>query len=329
MPLHVVGISGNRVWHTVRIARAFAPWDDVFNSAGQLPFPPSDISCGFAGGALQVCVAGGEGRLFHTIRNARGSWQSWGNAEAAAFSVVSGITSVDSVGIGGGLHVCVEGSLQTRLSAEPSVWRGVRISTPPSWFPSAEITGRYKPILDLACASVAVDQLHILVRCTDDTGTEVLMHNIRFRTGGQQPAGDQDVFRQFPNAAALRSTQTVAAAGIGPALHVVASDGTDLFHTIRLNDAAWQTTFGLVRPAVTPSFRGPLGFPSCANESGNLHICAISAGDIMHTIRLSSPAAWQNPETGPNVGFGSVLSAVPPGPAVPPRAFTRVACAGE
>ncbi len=331
MSLHLVGISGGRVWHTIRSAGApWAPWDDVLNSTGPLSFPPSDISCGFAGGALHVCVAGGGGRLSHTIRSGPGAWQPWGDAELAAFSRVSGIESVDSVGIGGDLHVCVDGFIDGRpLRTLPAVWRGVRISAPPSWVPGAEITNRYSPILDFACASVDGGQLHTLVRCTDGEGTQVLMHNIRFPNGDQQSAGDQDVFRLFPNVAALRSTQSVAAAGIGPALHVVASDGNELFHTIRLNDAAWQPTFGRVRPAVDPAFRGPLSFPACANDGGNLHICAISAGAVMHTIRLSNPAAFRNPEAGPTVGFGDVLSTVPPGPAVLLRAFTKIACAGE
>lgn len=163
-------------------------------------------------------------------------------------------------------------------------------------------------------------------------GAELLIHTIRFPNGNLQPAGDQDVAALYPGqtAAAVRATGTVAAAGAGPSLHVLASDGTEVRHTIRIDNTQWQGSFGPVRPAVDPAFGLPLTLPSAAAADGNLHVFAISDGTVMHTIRLTAPPAWRNPETAPTGMFADVVAAVPAGPAgAPVRSFTDIASAGE
>lgn len=335
MPVHLVGISGGRVWHTIRNPNAWSPWDDISGSAGTPAGTPRSVAAGFVMGSLHVCLLTQSG-LFHTIRFGSGNWQPWGDASAAAFPQVSGINEVDCVGIGTGLHVCVSGIRRSgNIQTLPAMWHAIRTSNAnpalDSWSGAAEITGRYRIIWDVACGN-AGGNLHALARVTDVNGSEQLMHTIRFPNGGLQPQGDQDVIGLFPaTTAALRSTRSAAAAGIGPALHVLASDGTELFHTIRLNDTSWQSTFGSVRGAVDPTFNSPLGLPSAASADGNLHVFAISAapGSIFHTIRLSTPPAWRNPETASGGMFGDVMNAVPAGAAgTPSRAFVDLAAAG-
>lgn len=337
MPLHLVGLSGGRIWHTIRRPNAnvdWTPWEDVTSLVpSALPGTPSRVACATVMDTLQVCVLTSAG-LFHTIQFTPTSWQAWGNAGVTAFPQVILLSNVDCAGTGEQLHVCIDGLLSSRQNQTlPAVWRSIRIPT--KWSAAAEVTNRYEPILNVACAQVTPapgerDELHVLARAVDITSADVLMHNIELPSGASQPAGDQDVFRLFPNAAALRLTRTVAAAGIGPELHVVASDGTELFHTIRLNNSAWQSTFGLVRPAVDPTFTAPLENPACANDGGNLHVCAISGGRIMHTIRISSPPEWRNPENATSGSFGDVLAAVPAGSGgvAPPPTFDDIACAG-
>jgi hypothetical protein len=207
MPLHLVGINGNRVWHTTRRAGgSWVAWDDVFASAGSLSLSPgSDIACGFVRGALHVCVYTTQpDRLFHTIRFARGNWQPWGDAAAAGFSQLGTLQYVDCVGISDRLHVCVVGARppSPQLKSLPGVFRAVRISNPnpalDSWIASSGITDAYLAIRNFACANVAGDQLHILARCVDRQGYEVLMRNIRFAYGSQQPLGDHDIFPFSP-----------------------------------------------------------------------------------------------------------------------------------
>jgi hypothetical protein len=56
MPVHLVGISGGRVWHTIRNPNAWSPWDDVFGSAGTPAGTPRSLAAGFVMGSLHVCL---------------------------------------------------------------------------------------------------------------------------------------------------------------------------------------------------------------------------------------------------------------------------------
>jgi hypothetical protein len=262
---------------------------------------------------------------------------AWGDARTAVFARLSrqSFSAIDCVGMAGApgtntalLHVCVEGfTVGEETQSLPGVWHSFRITSPGTddWLrPIRQLTDGYLHIWDVACANIDGGQLHILARCRHRTShAALLIHTIRFSDGTMQSVSDQDVFSMFSNADALRATLQVAAAGIGPQLHVIASDGTELFHTIRLSDRAWQPTFGPVRAAVDGAFTRPLTRPACASEGGNLHVCAISGGRIMHTTRVSSPPAWRG-------GFEDVLAAVPPGASgAPPDGFSDIACAGE
>ena len=336
MRVHLVGISAGRLWHTSRMKAGWSPWDDVFASAGTPAGIPSRVAAGVVAGRLHVCLAT-QRNLLHTTRFESGSWQRWGDAGAAAFPEVTGIDNVDCVGIGTGLHVCVTGSPRvgetTRL---PAVWHAIRTSSADpasdSWSGAHQITNGYRTVLDLACGS-AGGNLHALARVTDVDGSARLMHTIRFPDGRLQPERDQDVIGLFPAAAqTLRSTHNVAAAGVGPALHVLASDGAEVLHTIRIDDTSWQSTFGSVRRATAPPLAPPLSFPAAANADENLHVFGVSnapPGMIFHTIRITTPPAWRNPETAPTGMLRPVLPAVPPGAAgAPPVAFMDISAAG-
>jgi hypothetical protein len=98
----------------------------------------------------------------------------------------------------------------------------------------------------------------------------------------------------------------------------------DLFHVI---SAGGLELFGNVRALVGDrSFgRSPLVIPACADVGGNLHLCAISSGRIMHTIRLAN-GAWNNPESSGVGMWGDVTATVPCGPGA---TFGEIACAGD
>jgi hypothetical protein len=333
--MHLVGVSGGSIWHTIRDPlKGWDPWDEVTASAGPVVDPPREIACAFVAGVLHVCVTTAVGGLIHTIRFGKGNWQPWGDAGSVGFSTVLGLSLVGSASIGSGLVVCVDGfkrSSGTHTQSLPAVWRSDR--TAAGWSAPGSVTDAYLSISDIACASVSGSELHVLARCVDRiSSAELLIHTIWYPSGASQPLGDQDVIKNFPGSSmsSLKRTRTVAAAGIGQALHVVASDGIELFHTIRIDNTRWQGTFGLVRPSVDASFLAPLTGPACANDGGNLHVCAISNGAIFHTIRMSSPAGWRNPETSSKGGFGNVLGSVPPGPrGSPPQTFIDIGCCGS
>lgn len=192
----------------------------------------------------------------------------------------------------------------------------------------------------MACASItpsgagARPQLEILTRVPQG-GTEPLVHTTLLPTGAS--SGDVNVSASDRGATPQSSfpfVVTIAAAGIGSALHIVLGGGIDLFHTVFGSAGGAFELFGLVRTLVgDPAFMGapfgpvpPLTLPACANVGGNLHLCADSNGRIFHTIRLPS-GAWRNPESSTVGMFGDVTAAVPGGPSNPD--FIAIACAGD
>jgi hypothetical protein len=61
----------------------------------------------------------------------------------------------------------------------------------------------------------------------------------------------------------------------------------------------------------------------------NLHICALTDdGRIIHTIRVSNPPSWQNPEDSGIAAFGDVTSVVG-SRGIDPSPFRLVAAPGQ
>jgi hypothetical protein len=108
--LHVVGLGNDgKLWHTIRNANG--GWQSSFgliesqSSGGPASFVA--VACGSADGhALQVVGVGSDGRLWHTIRNPNGSWQSgFGLIESQSAGGPRSFKGVGCAGAGGGLHV--------------------------------------------------------------------------------------------------------------------------------------------------------------------------------------------------------------------------------
>jgi len=326
MPVHVVGLCNGAVWHTIRTTNGeWDPWTLVGVTDGLR------IGCAVVDGQLHVCVAGGMPKLQHSIRFSRSNWQPWGDAAAAGFPQIQDLDGVDCASIGKALNVCVTGNTRSEHDSGvplPAVWLSMRTAN--AWTAPRELSSRYSAFLDHTGGSVG-DALHIVAQCVQ-AGSFTLIHTVRMANGAMQPLGDQDLIKLFPaEADSLSRITTVAAAGVQGQLHVVASNGKELFHTIRLNEQLWQNTFGSVRQAADPTSTGPLAVPACASADGNLHVFALSEGSIVHTIRVTSRSKWCNPETALTGKFGDVIGAVPAsaGGLILTRQFTDIAAAGD
>jgi hypothetical protein len=135
--LHVVGVGNANLWHTIR--RRDRSWQSSFGviedevSGG----PPAFTSFGCVGGvqgtldSLQV-VGGGDGNLWHTIRNEDGSWQpSFGRIEDQVMGGPSrdqgqpGFTAVGCANDGENMHVVGVGDGQ--------LWHTIRNNADGSW----------------------------------------------------------------------------------------------------------------------------------------------------------------------------------------------------
>ena len=89
--LHVLvfDVNGN-LFHTTRdgFTTGWQPFGNVMAAVGPLPGGgfPQTASCTVdtTNGDLHVCVVDNQHVVWHTIRSANGSWQTWGNASKAA-----------------------------------------------------------------------------------------------------------------------------------------------------------------------------------------------------------------------------------------------------
>jgi hypothetical protein len=134
-----------------------------------------------------------------------------------------------------------------------------------------------------------------------------LWHTIRLSTSPTNWQPFQDVRRTQSN---NPGRGPIGVAGIGNRLHVCTQVGGDLFHTIRAPHS-WQPSWGNVTAIMGGAFSGQLTSIACANVDDNLHICCVTnSGQIIHTIRITSPASWQNPEGSGNAVFGDVTKEV-------------------
>jgi hypothetical protein len=337
MPLRVIGISGGRVWLTTRRSESlgWTPWTDLTTVVGPIAAPGA-VACAIVNGQLHVCVLEQQA-LWHTVELGPNRFTGWGPAHAAGFPGVSLGLRVACAPFDAQLHVCLDGNRTTgELTGQPAVWRSIRNSTG-AWSPPREVTERAPAIVDVACASVKLPgqtrpQLEVLTRTQTAGSTHPLLRTTLLPSGAS--SGDVAVAATIPPAAAktdLPAIRAVAAAGIGADPHVLLAQGpsravpAELFHVI-LTGAGIEL-FGNLRALVGDAAFGrrPLTTPACANVGGNLHVCAISSGQIMHTIRLSS-GAWRNPESNSAGMFGNVTATVPGGPSTP---FESIACAGD
>jgi hypothetical protein len=84
-----------------------------------------------------------------------------------------------------------------------------------------------------------------------------------------------------------------------------------LWHTIEVTPppgVSWQP-YNDVKPVLTNS-PWKIDTIGLAGVGSNLHLCAISGGSILHTIRMSVPPSWQNPENSGNAVWGDVSAVV-------------------
>lgn len=336
MPLHVVGFAANgRMYYTSRniyLTTPWRPWEDVTALVGDLGSPFTIIDCATVGGEVHVCGVTEDRRLLHTFRNQNGTWQGfWGDVGAAAGFPGHEFTLVGLAGMNNELHVCA--TARPRPSGggltQAAVWfvhHAIRSSNPASWtlpFRQVEsgLVTRENVFHDLACANVG-GSLHICAMGSRDE----LWHSIRLSASPSNFQPFQDVRTQSATPGPINS---IGIAGIGNRLHVCAQIGGSLFHTIRAS-SSWQREFGNVTAVMRDAFKDVLTNIACANVEDNLHICCVTTdGSILHTIRMSNPQSWQNPEGSGRAVFGNVTAVVGAlGPTPGPGPFSLVAVAG-
>lgn len=335
MPLHLLAISERRVFRTTRADEAtpWAPWQDLNVAVGPLA-APARLGCAIVNGALHICVLE-TNALRHTAETSPDTFTGWDAAHVAAFPGITMGQSVDCAGLGGQLHVCLDGfRISGDIMSFPAVHRSIR-SAQGAWSPPREIMQRSPVIRDIACtarlSASGRQQLEVLARSQVQTGAgaerrtiEALVHTTLLPTG--EPSRDINMTPVLPPAPAtadLPGVRSIAAAGARAQLHILLAQEGELFHSL---SGGQSNLYGSVRAMVADTSFGesPLTMPACAISGGNLHVCTVSGERVLHTIRLAN-GLWRNPESNGAGAWSDVTAALGalPGP------IADIACAGD
>jgi hypothetical protein len=258
--LHLVGVTKNGdVWHTIR--HADGSWQPSFgNVKGQTSNPGAftSIRCTGSGAEVHLCGTTNDGRVWHTVRHADGTWQAGFGDVKGQTSNPGAFTAVDCAGSHGAVHVC-------GITSDGNVWHTIRNSDG-SWQPSfGDVKGQTSnpgAFSAISCAGVG-NELHVVGVTSDGN----VWHTIRFGNGSWQ-AGFGDVKGQTSNPGTVVA---VGCAASGSELHVcvVTSDG-NVWHTIRRGDGTWQDGFGDVKGQT--SNPGATRAVSCATVGNEVHV---------------------------------------------------------
>jgi hypothetical protein len=344
VPLHVVVVGATgQAFHTIRTGSptlGWAPWAPL----PALPGPVNRIDSAVVGGELHVCAVTFPAQtLLHTFRDNTGTWQSfWGNVGNAA-GLPSSSNAFDYTGLAGAgttLHVFTTANPRPTGGITPAfvqpVFHAIRSTGPgASWLSSfnevnsGQFDTEDTAFKELTCTNVA-GNVHM---CTLGLAANQLWHTIQLSpppAESWQPYSDvKPVLTNSP-----QSVDQVSVAGVGSNLHVCIISGGSIFHTIRMSvPPSWQNPEGSGRAewgdvsAVVPGLGpGSPNFIDCAGVDGNLHICCITTtGALLHTIRMSTPPSWQNPEGSGRAFWGTV--SIPGG--INPAPFKLVTAAGQ
>ena len=97
-------------------------------------------------GRAQVCAVSAQGRLWHTIRFANGSWQPFGDVEGQ-MGEMGDLSQVAAAAVGSDLHVCA-------VNAQGRLWHTIRFANG-SWQPFGDVEGQTGEMGDLRTTAIA------------------------------------------------------------------------------------------------------------------------------------------------------------------------------
>src|SRR5215204_745578 len=283
--LHICAITNDgKVWHTIRFPDG--SWQGFFGDVKGVhandPGTFVDVDCGGVGRELHVCAITNDGKVWHTIRFADGSWQGFfGDVKGVHANDPGTFVDVDCGGVGRELHVCA-------ITNDGKVWHTIRFADG-SWqgfFGDVKGVHANDPgtFVDVDCGGVG-RELHVCAITNDGK----VWHTIR-RADGSWQRNFVDVKAQTSNPGVFKAVGCIRA---GNELHVCAitNDGK-VWHTIRRADGSWQRNFVDLKAQHTND-PGTFVDVDCGGVSGELHVCAITNnGKVWHTIRFAV-GSWQ------------------------------------
>lgn len=119
--LHICGVTKNGgIWHTIR--HVDGSWQSFFGDVtSQAGNPGTFQRVGITSvlNELHVCGITTDGRLWHTIRHADGSWQAFSDVMSQTSNNLGAFLDISSAGVSGELHVC-------GTTSDGSIWHTIR-----------------------------------------------------------------------------------------------------------------------------------------------------------------------------------------------------------
>jgi kumamolisin len=303
-PLITQALTPGQLWHTIR--NADGSWVPSFglveSQEGNNPGTFTAVSAGGVGTQLEVVgVAGGQ--LWHTIRNADGTWApSFGLVESQEGNNPGAFTAISAAGVGNQLEVVGVAGGQ--------LWHTIR-NADGSWAPSFGLVESQEGNNPGAFTAVSAAGVGNQLEVVGVAGGQ-LWHTIRNADGTWAPSFGLVESQEGNNPGTFTA---ISAAGVGTQLEVVGIAGGQLWHTIRNADGSWAPSFGLVE-SQEGNNPGAFTAVSAAGVGTQLEVVGVAGGQLWHTIR-NADGTWA-------ASFGLVESQEGNNPG----AFTAVSAAG-
>jgi len=239
--LHVVSLTADgKLWHTIRFPNE--SWQPMFGDVKAQeendPGPFLTSTWATMDDDLHVVSLTADGKLWHTIRFADGTWNpTFGDVKAQEANDPGPFLAAVCTAAGNDLHV-------VGLTADGKLWHTIRFANG-SWQPTfgdvkAQETNDPGPFAAFGCAGVGND-LHV-VGLTDNGR---LWHTIRFADGTWNPTFGDVKAQESNNPGSF--TSVLCAGGAGNLQVVCLTADGKLWHTIRFANGIWQPTFGDVK----------------------------------------------------------------------------------
>ncbi|MBB4927350.1 trypsin-like serine protease [Kitasatospora kifunensis] len=228
---HIVALGGDGHLHhtivrqpTTGGAGMVSGFGDVNAVAGQLT-NITQVAAVSIGNQLHV-VAVANGRLYHTIRQADGSWIGFGDIETGGGA--GNLPAVTSVAL-----ASVGGQLQVAAVANGKVYHTIRNTTGnwTSWGDVAQAAGATGPVTSVAMAGSGNDAQMVII--TDNGAHQY--HTIRYASGTWQPFSDlSGVWGQ------LTATSVSGTVIAGELQLSVATSDNRVLNVVRHADKTWS-----------------------------------------------------------------------------------------
>ena len=284
--LQVLEVNG-AIMHT--LLSATGTWLGAINSVnvvnGNSDLQFSEVAGTGVGGTLHVCGVASDGTLYHTYRNADGSWQGfYGNVNSENTGAsVPVFTDVSCAGVqsNGLVHVCAVGT-------DGNIYHTFRYSDGWQGFygnVNSENGGSPPSFSRVSCTTIG-DRLYVFGLDKSNTSSGKVWYTYRDAAGNGSWQGS------FTPLDSFTACLDVSCASIDTTLHVCAVNFLTGY-IVHASSDNWQNVD--TAPSYDPSTSGARFFNvGCANVGGNVHVAAQAISTDLHIVRDAS-GNWLTP----------------------------------